>query len=424
MAAGVRGDAHRGGVAEVAVAGVEHHEVGAVADGAAQGGAGHGVVGHGAVADHEDGARLLEHRQGAGGVAHAGARPRARERDARRLHGAVVEVVGAEHGAEELLRLVGLLVGAHRRDEAGDAAGRAELLGDQVERLVPARLDQHAVLAHQRLLEAGALVRLQHGEAAALAQAAAVGRHVAGAGDLDHLAVLEVHDGLAAHAAVRAGGAHALQLPVPGHALGGALGERPDGAGVDALAAELALVEVRQRVPVLAAGALGAPAGGMRHHAVDLDGGAGGPAAAAEDALGVVADDVGVLDERELLGGRQLARRLDLVLVGEPAELALAERLAGDAGVAAGADDELERGAAGAPDARRSWSGRPCPRWPACCRPAAAGRRRPPRPRRGGTRRGGPPRAGSRASGWGCRWRSRRRGWSGRARRRGSGRRW
>ena len=110
----LHGDAHRGGVAEVAVARVEHHEVGAVADGAAQGGAGHGVVGHGAVADHEHGARLLEHRQGAGGVAHAGARPRARQRDARGLDGAVVEVVGAEHGAEELLRLVGLFVGAQR----------------------------------------------------------------------------------------------------------------------------------------------------------------------------------------------------------------------------------------------------------------------------------------------------------------------
>ena len=300
----------------------------------------------------------------------------------------------------------------------------AELLGDEVERLVPARLDQDSVLAHQRLLEAGALVGLEHGEPAALAEPAAVGRHVAGAGHLDHLAVLEVHDGLAAHAAVRAGGAHALQLPVPGHALGGALGERADRARVHALAAELALVEVGQRVPVLAAGALGAPAGGMRHDAVDLDGGAGGPAAAAEDALGVVADDVGVLDERELLGAGQLARRLDLVLVGEPAELALAEGLAGDAGVAAGADDELERRPPGAAARGRSWSARPCPRWPACCRPAAAGPRRPPRPRRGGTRRGGPPPAGSRASGWRRRWRSPRRGSSGRVRTRGPGRRW
>ena len=227
----------------------------------------------------------------------------------------------------------------------------AELLGDQVERLVPARLDEHAVAADERVLQARALVRLQHGEPAALAQPAAVGRHVAGAGDLDDLAVLEVHHRLAAHAAVRAGGTDALQLPVPGDALGGALRQRPHGAGVDALAAELALVQVGQGVPVLAAGALGAPAGGVRHHAVHLDGRAGGPAAAAEDALGVVADDVGVLDEREVLDARQLARRLDLVLVGEPAELALAERLAGDAGVPARADDELERGAPGAADA-------------------------------------------------------------------------
>ena len=227
----------------------------------------------------------------------------------------------------------------------------AELLGDEVERLVPARLDQDAALAHQRLLEANALVGLQHGEPPALAEPAAVGRHVARAGDLDHVAVLEVHDGLAAHAAVRAGGAHPLQFPVAGDALGGALGEGADGARVHALAAQLALVEIGQRVPVLAAGALGAPAGGVRHDAVDLDGGAGGPATAAEDALGVVADDVGVLDERELLGAGQLARRLDLVLVGEPAELALAERLAGDAGVAAGADDELERRPPRAPHA-------------------------------------------------------------------------
>ena len=133
--------------------------------------------------------------------------------------------------------------------------------------------------------------------------------------------------------------------------LRGALGERPDRADVHALAAELALLEVGQRVPVLAAGALGAPAGGMRHHAVDLDGGAGGPAAAAEDALGVVADDVAVFREREVVGRRQVGRRLDLVLVGEPAELALAERVAGDAGVAAGVDEELERGPPRAPHA-------------------------------------------------------------------------
>ena len=198
--------------------------------------------------------------------------------------------------------------------------------------------------------------------------------------------------------------------------LRGALGERPDRADVHALAAELALLEVRQRVPVLAAGALGAPAGGMRHHAVDLDRGAGGPAAAAEDALGVVADDVAVFHERELVGAGQVGRRLDLVLVGEPAELALAEGVAGDAGVAAGVDEELERRPARAAARGRSWSGRPCPRWPACCRQAAACPRRPPRPRRGGTRHGGPPRAGSRASGWRRRWRSPRRGWSGRAR--------
>ena len=201
MTAGVDRHAHRCGVAEVAVSGVEHHEVGTVADGAAQGRAGHRAVGHLAVADDEDGAGLLEKTagQGAGGVADAGARTGARERDGRGVRYAVVDVVGAEHGAEELLRLVGLLVGPHRRDQAGHLAGRrgAELLGHQLaERLVPARLDEAPVLAEQRLLEPGALVRLEHGEAAALAQAAAVGRHVAGAGDLDHVAVLEVHDGV------------------------------------------------------------------------------------------------------------------------------------------------------------------------------------------------------------------------------------
>ena len=79
---GLGHDAHGGGVSEVAVARVEHHQVGAVAHGPAKRGAGHRVVVHGAVADHENGARLLEHAQGAGGVAHAGAHPRARERDA------------------------------------------------------------------------------------------------------------------------------------------------------------------------------------------------------------------------------------------------------------------------------------------------------------------------------------------------------
>ena len=67
-------------------------------------------------------------------------------RDARGVAqpGAVVDVVGAEAGADQLLEEVGLLVGALGRAEAGDARpGRARrgsraAARDQVERLVPA----------------------------------------------------------------------------------------------------------------------------------------------------------------------------------------------------------------------------------------------------------------------------------------------
>ena len=82
---------------------------------------------------HRAGADALEQRGDARGVA----QPRA-----------VVDVVGAEARADQLLEEVGLLVRALRRAEAGERLGpmgvadRAEALAHEIECLLPARLTE------------------------------------------------------------------------------------------------------------------------------------------------------------------------------------------------------------------------------------------------------------------------------------------
>jgi len=79
----------------------------------------------------------------------------------------MVDVVGAEAGADQLLEEVGLLVGALGRPEAGDAVGAAlgvdltEPARDEVECLLPARLPEvrhHLFVGHQAARLAPTLV--------------------------------------------------------------------------------------------------------------------------------------------------------------------------------------------------------------------------------------------------------------------------
>ena len=169
---------------------------------------------------HRAGVQALHQRRHRGGVA----QPRA-----------VVDVVGAEALADQLLEEVGLLVGALGRAEAGDrlaAVARVDRLqaGRRlVERLLPGRLaevladllapDLHvgvlgdAVAADQRLGQPVGMVDVVEAEAALDAQPVVVGGPVA-AVDVEDLVVLDVHRGLAADAAIGAQRVDRLGLEV------------------------------------------------------------------------------------------------------------------------------------------------------------------------------------------------------------------
>ena len=229
--------------------GVDHDQLRAAAAGLLEERGGHGVVGrrvrpredrHVGVDDvavgrrHGARADALEQRGHAGGVAQAGA---------------VVDVVGAEAGPDQLLEEVGLLVGALRRSEAGDRAGtvavvdRLEPGGGEIECLVPGRLaevrhdlvvvdDAPGALAPAALAldvgrERGLRIRdpdQRRGQAlfgggvvpaiAALdAQPALIAGLVAALGERDRAALLvDVVGQRAAHPAVRADGVDRLEL--------------------------------------------------------------------------------------------------------------------------------------------------------------------------------------------------------------------
>ena len=145
---------------------------------------------------------------------------------------AMVDIVGAEAGANQLLEQIGLLVRAFRRAEAGERARAVavadfhQALGGAVERLLPGRraemrpwigrIDQivgglgDAVLAHQRLRQAMRMAHVVEAEAALDAEPVLVRRAVAAA-DVEQLVVLDVVGELAADAAI---GAHAVDRAV------------------------------------------------------------------------------------------------------------------------------------------------------------------------------------------------------------------
>ena len=144
----------------------------------------------------------------------------------------MVDIVGAEAGAHQLLEQIGLLVRAFRGAEAGERARAVavadfhQALGGAVERLLPGRraemrprigrIDQivgglgDAVLAHQRLRQPMRMAHIVEAEAALDAEPVLVRRAVAAA-DVEQLVVLDVVGELAADAAI---GAHAVDLAV------------------------------------------------------------------------------------------------------------------------------------------------------------------------------------------------------------------
>src|SRR5262249_29612293 len=145
---------------------------------------------------------------------------------------AVIDVVGAEAGAHQLLEEISLLVRGLGRAEAGERLGavaiadRFEPGGGAVERLLPAGGTEmrpgiggvdgvvgmlgHAVLADERLHEAMRMAHVVEAEAALDAEPVLVRRPVAAA-DVEELVVLDVVGELAADPAIRA---HAVNLAV------------------------------------------------------------------------------------------------------------------------------------------------------------------------------------------------------------------
>ncbi len=187
------------------------------------------VIDHriGADQQHDLGLRHVHHR-----VRHrAGADALEQRRDARRVAepSAVIDVVGSEPGAHELLEEIRLLVRALRRAEARERA-RAVRVADsreraagEIERLVPGRLAEHgegirrvddkfagfrkAGLPDERLRQALRVRDVIEAEASLHAQPVVIGGPVA-PGDADDRVVLHVIGELAADAAVRAHRVH------------------------------------------------------------------------------------------------------------------------------------------------------------------------------------------------------------------------
>ena len=179
-------------------------------------------------ADHHDDFRVLALVEG------GRYRPRADPLHQRRNRGgvaeprAMVDIVGAEAGAHQLLEEIGLLVRAFGRAEAGEPLGSvavADFLqsgSGAVERFVPGRFAEmrprvrrvdplvrnlrHAIPADHRLQQTFRVVHVVEAETALHAEPILIGRTVA-AGHVQQLVVLDMIGELAADAAI---GAHAV----------------------------------------------------------------------------------------------------------------------------------------------------------------------------------------------------------------------
>jgi hypothetical protein len=180
-------------------------------------------------ADHDDHVGVPDRGERGGDRARADVLQERRHRAGVAKARAVVDVVRAEPGADQLLDEVGLLVRPLGRAEAGKRAravaiaDRAQALRGPVQSLLPARLAEmgerigridvvvdhlrDTVLADQRPHQAMGMIDVVEAEAALDAQPVLVGRAVA-PGDVADLVVLDLVGDLAADAAVRAHAVH------------------------------------------------------------------------------------------------------------------------------------------------------------------------------------------------------------------------
>ena len=242
---------------------------------------------------------------------------------------AVIDVVGAEARAHQLLEEVRLLVGALGRPEAGERAAAVRVAdprkraAGELERLVPARFAEHreriggihreggrlrhAGLPDQRLRQPLRMAHVVEAEAPLHAQPLVVGETVA-ALDADDRVVLDVVGELAADAAIRA---HRRHLALDRHEIGVLRRrERAGGAGLHAFAAghagrlahRVAQVEHDLRVPA---------AKRVADDVVDLLLAAGAHAARALDAGVEVDRHRGMREVRRRLRARGEARLAD-----------------------------------------------------------------------------------------------------------------
>ncbi len=258
-------------------------------------------------ADHHDHVGIERRGEGCGHRARADVLEQGCDRARVAEPRAVVDVVGAEAGPDQLLDQVGLLVRALGRAEARERLGpvpiadRAKAARGDVQRLLPVGLPEmgpgiggievgldvlgDARLADHRPHQAVRVAHVVEAEAALDAQPVQIGRAVA-AGDVADLVVLDVVGDLAADPAV---GADALDFAVDlGVALARGIDDRgrhqgAGRAGLDAFAAgdagrgahRVVLVEHDLGVGV---------AVGHADHVVDLDLAAGAHAQVAVDA--------------------------------------------------------------------------------------------------------------------------------------------
>ena len=217
----------------------------------------------------------------------------------------VVDVVGAEDGARELLQQVGFFVGG--AVGADDADGSCRRALSRISRsFLPAKsrassqltgCELAVGLADERLGEAVFVIGEVEGVAALVAEEVAVDAALVAVVAADNLDAVvggaHAEGGLAAVAAVRADGADVVHLPRAGLVAIGAGGERADGADVDAHAALFAVevILVVRRDDAGDAAVLDAERPDVHAFAADAD------AAVAEDAARAVEVD----DRRPLL---------------------------------------------------------------------------------------------------------------------------
>ena len=215
-----------GGVARQRLpARIHHDQLGAALGRVLDVGRGHRMV-HGRIgADHDDDFGIHRRRKRRRHRAGIQAFHQRRNRRGVAQPGAVIDIVGAETGAHQLLEQIGLLVRALGRAETGQrldallVADFDETLGRDVERLFPRRFAEmregigridlvvgillRVRQPHQRLGQAMRMMDVVEAEAALDAEPVVIGRAVAALG-VDDLLVLDLIGDLAADAAERA----------------------------------------------------------------------------------------------------------------------------------------------------------------------------------------------------------------------------